>query len=60
MTNDDYAKELDTETVARARAKHRWPDPAKVRRVRVDGLHTQMAVAANADREREGADDGRD
>jgi hypothetical protein len=42
-----------------------FPDPSKVRRVPIyDGpvrtIPQQMAQAANADREREGADDGTD
>ena len=63
MTDEaEYARQLDREQVAHARKS--WPDPAKVRRVRIyDGEDTphQMAQAVRADHERErrGADDGR-
>lgn len=52
---EQYARQLDAEAVARARKT--WPAPGTVRRVRIDDRDTshQMAQAANADREREGA-----
>jgi hypothetical protein len=57
---DEYARQLDAEAVARARSKKPWPSPGTVRRVRVEEpgdptMQRRLAVAANESREREGA-----
>ncbi len=55
LTEQQWQDQIDAEQVAHARRKP-WPDPAKVRRVRIDDhtLPQHMAHAANRDREREG------
>ena len=61
MTDDKHTNKIDAEA---ARIRRPFPDLSKVRRVRVDDegptsyqarVDREMAQAANADREREGA-----
>jgi hypothetical protein len=62
MTDDEYGTTIDAETVAHARRRP-FPDPVRVRRVRVDDegptpyqarVDREIAEAANHSREREG------
>jgi len=57
MTDDEFRQDHDREAVERAH-RPRFPDPAKVRRVRIDDTHREMAQRVHADHEREREHEG--